>query len=302
MGHRRMKKRFFTLLTAVIFSLCMAVPGLSHGLWVNAHKNNIHPPGHVLTSVGFGHIPPLDDLLTSELGTLVMDTYMLVDPDQGVTDLPKPEPGAKTVDTASPLKITTGSLGACRIGFLPGSHSGTYLVAAKGKDTFFSVWMDQKGEIHRDILSMAQIRNPKKILTSMLYRANAKTYFTIDKWRAPGAMGWDLEIHPVTDLSNVKAGDEVRFKVTFMGKPVSSGMQGMFRMTGISRTSGMADKTFLMSYLQKGECSFIMPVPGQWLMQVRTKKQVSRTPALARFKGQCREVNYNASLTFHVGP
>nr|WP_319392870.1 DUF4198 domain-containing protein [uncultured Desulfobacter sp.] len=58
---------------------------------------------------------------------------------------------------------------------------------------------------------------PKNI-KGMLYRAAAVSYFTVGKWQAPHSLGYDLKIIPLTDLSNIRVGDLVKFKVLFMGK------------------------------------------------------------------------------------
>lgn len=279
-----------------------AVPAMGHGLWVNAHKTDVHSPGHVLTTIGFGHLPPLDDLLQTEYGTLEIETYSLIDPKDGKTDLPKPRVDGAAIETAAGVAVLSGDLGACKMTLSSDSRQGTYLVTAKAKDLFFSVWIDQKGRTRMKPIAMDRIDNPKKIVTSMQYKAYAKSCFTVGKWSAPKRQGDALEIIPISDLSNAKVGDEVEFEVVFMGKPLSAGTEGKFYMSGISRSSGASDRTFLMSYLEEGRCRFRMPAAGQWLMQVSAQRVVADVPELSNLEDKCRTVNYTSSFTFHVSP
>lgn len=295
-----MKKKLIRGLIITGLLMLSANPLFAHGLWVNVFDNEIHPPGLAIASIGFGHIPPIDDFLTSGHGALALEKYELIDPLNKKTQLPKPDLNLKAVKTDSAVDIHQGDLGTNRIHFKSDSPMGTYQIAAKAKDTFYSVWVDKAGEIHRGMISMDQIKNPKKILTSMMYKTNSKAYFTRGNWKKPSARGYDLEITPLSDLSNVKQGDQVEFFVSFHGKPVTTGPGGMYTMTGISRTSGLKDQTFLMSYIMNGKCSFRMPTPGQWLMHVKINKDANKNKELADVKDKCMEVMYNTSITFHV--
>ena len=291
------------LVTIVLFILMgTALPVMGHGLWVNVHENDIHPPGHVMATIGFGHLPPLDDLLQTEFGTLTLDSYSLVDPKNETTDLPMPRLDGKKFQTKAGMDVLSGDLGACRMSLKDDSLKGTYQVTAKAKPAFFSMWLDQKGRPRMKAIPLDQIDKPKKILTSMQYKTNAKACFAVGDWSAPPRQEDELEIIPISDLSKAKVGDEVEFEVMFLGKPLSAGAEGLFHMTAISRSCGASDRTFLMSYLQNGRCRFRMPAAGQWLMQVKAERVVADVPELAVLKGKCLTVNYTSSFTFHVVP
>jgi uncharacterized GH25 family protein len=296
-----MRKTVFGVFVFLIF-MWVALPAMGHGLWVNAHKNDVHPPGHVLTTIGFGHLTPLDDLLTTEYGTLDLESYLLIDPKNEKTDLPKPRLDGSTIHTAAGVDVLSGDLGACKMTLNSDSRQGTYQVTAKTKEVFFSMWFDQKGRMRMKPIPMDQIDKPKKILKSMQYKTNAKACFAVGDWSVPPRQGDALEIIPTSDLSNVKVGDEVEFEVVFMDKPLSASPEGLFHMTGISRSFGASDRTFLMSYLQEGRCRFRMPAAGQWLMQVKAERVVADVPELAALKSKCQTVNYTSSFTFHVHP
>jgi uncharacterized GH25 family protein len=296
-----MQKTFLT--TIILFTfMWAAAPAMGHGLWVNVHKTEIHSPGHVLTTIGFGHLSPIDDLLQMEYGTLEIETYLLIDPNGGKTALPKPRVDGAAIETAAGVAVLSGDLGACKMILSSDSLQGTYLVAAKAKDIFFSIWIDQKGQTHMKPIAMDRIDNPKKILTSMQYKTYAKSCFSVGKWSTTKRQGDALEIIPVSDLSNAKVGDEVEFEVVFMDKPFSAGTEGKFYMTGISRSSGASDRTFLMSYLEEGRCRFRMPAAGQWLMQVSAERAVAEVPELYDLKSKCKTVSYTSSFTFDVNP
>ncbi|WP_449246269.1 DUF4198 domain-containing protein [Desulfarculus baarsii] len=295
-------KKAFSCSIAALIALCLAGPAMSHGLWVNAYHNNIHAPGHVLACIGFGHLAPLDDLLTTKHGALSLSSYILVDPNNATTELPKPKCDISTIKTKAGVDVITGELGVCKMALKKESLEGTYQVAAAGKDAFFSMWIGADGKSVSGMIPMDEIENPRKILMSMQYKSNAKTSFAVGKWTGPSKLGYDLEITPVSDLSRVKVGDVVEFEVTFMGKPLSSGVDGMFSLIGISGSFGASDKTFLMSYLENGRCAFRMPAAGQWLMQARMQEDVARRADLSALKGKCMTIHYASSYTFHVQP
>lgn len=296
-----MKKTNSFLLTLLLI-FWLTAPAMGHGLWINIHKSDIHPPGHVMSTIGFGHLPPNDDLLQTEYGSLEIESYSLIDPENKKTELPSPRLDGSKIPTAAGINILTGDLGACRMGLSPESLQGTYQVTAKAKDLLFSMWIDQKGRKRMKPVGMDQIDNPKTILVSMLYKANAKSSFTVGDWGEPSPLAYDLEIVPVSDLSGVNVGDEVEFEVTLMGKPLSAGPGGLFHMTAINRSFGGPDKTFLMSYLQNGRCSFRMPAAGQWLMMVKAQKAVADVPGQEALKGKCQMISYTSSFTFEVLP
>ena len=294
--------RRITGLIAFMSILAMAAPAMGHGLWVNVYKNEMYSPGHAIATVGFGHISPLDDLLTSDVGKIEVGTYQLVDPDNNKTDLPIPKSAIKKIPTSAALKITTGELGASKFAFKSDTKPGTYQVNARAKDTFFTVWIDKNGKRRKGTVAIDQIDNPKKIILSLRYLNIAKSCFSVGKWTKPVSQGYPLEITPISDLSNVRPGDLVEFEVTFGGRPLSIGAEGLFQMTGISRSFGGKEKTFIMSYPHDGRCRFTMPTVGQWLMQINVMQKVADRPELADLKGKCLSIYYTSSFTFNVKP
>ena len=50
----------------------------------------------------------------------------------------------------------------------------------------------------------------------------AKSFFTVGQWTDPNPVGHLLEIIPTSDLSKVKAGELVSFKVLYKGKPLKT--------------------------------------------------------------------------------
>ena len=84
-----MKKRFtalFTLTALMAFSTNV----LAHSLWVNLNESFAHPPGHAISSLGWGHVVPMDDFLMSEAGAVTIERYDLVGPDNSKTTMPLP--------------------------------------------------------------------------------------------------------------------------------------------------------------------------------------------------------------------
>ena len=52
-----------------------------------------------------------------------------------------------------------------------------------------------------------EITGAKKILGGLMYKSVGVSYFTVDQWQMPESLGFDLEILPLTDLSNVRTSD-----------------------------------------------------------------------------------------------
>ena len=294
-----MNKKMMALVIA-LGCIVLASPAAAHTLWVNLYQSQAHMSGHAIASIGWGHSIPMDDIARD----LNLKSYSLVDPDLMITELPMPSSDKPPqIKSPSGLTVQSGDIGVRKMVFSKESKPGVYQVALVTKDNFYSVYLDQKGRKRWIMKTMDQVKDAKKVLAGMNYKAYAKAYFKVKQWSEPKPLGHDLEIIPLTDLSKVRTGDKVDFKVTFMGKSLNTNpAQGIEYITAMSNTFGGPDKFTLSSVVFGGKGSFRMPSAGQWVVNVYTRQTVSPDNRLKHLVGKCTMVMYSSSISFNVKP
>ena len=287
--------------TTLLVCLAIASPATAHKLWVNLYKSDAHKPAHAIASIGYGHVLPMDDIAKA----INLESYSLVDPDAKVTPLALPAESKQAPQKikSSQMMITGGDVGARKITIPKESKPGTYQVALVGKDNYYTNFVDQKGRKRWATKSMDQLKDAKKVLGAMFYKCYAKSYFTVEKWSQPKPLGHDLEIMPLTDLSNVRVGDKVNFKITFMGKPLTSNPLKDFEyITATSNTFGGPDKFTLAAIIFGGKGRFRIPTAGQWVVSVWHRQVVAGNPDLKHLAKKCHTVLRSATISFNVKP
>ena len=174
---------------------------IAHTLWINLYESFVHPPGHAIVSLGWGHTVPMDDLLVSKSGSLQLATFDLIDPDLNRTALPMPVLKMEDViKTSGGMTAQCGDLGIRKLSLTDKTKPGTYQVVVTSRDNFFSKYLDKKGKQKWVGKAMDEIKGAQKVLTGLKYKSFAKAYFAVQKWTEPKALGHDLEIIPTTDL------------------------------------------------------------------------------------------------------
>ncbi|MCG8552324.1 MAG: DUF4198 domain-containing protein [Desulfobacterales bacterium] len=294
-----MKKRISMVLIPV-FCFTFAASASAHTLWVNLFDSDAHLPRHVLSTLGYGHTIPLDDLLLD----LTIASYDLYDPELTQTALPLPEAvQAQPITPPNGPKIISGDLAGRKIILDKDCKPGVYQVSAASKENYWTYYIDQKGRKKWAVKPMDQVENARKIIRGMGYHAFAVSYFTVGKWQTPKSLGQELEIIPLTDLSDVRTGDLVKFKVVFMGKELTTDPSvSLEYITAKSDAFGGPDKFTLSALLFEGKGQFRMPGPGNWLVNVYTRQNVSTDNALKHLAKKCTTVLYSSSVTFKVNP
>ena len=286
----------------LVAALLSAAPASAHMFWVNLIEATNHPPGHMMTSLGFGHHLPLDDFLVGKDGTIRIADYELIGPHGKRFSLGKPDATPGTGELLGGLEIVRGDLALRKLELTQETAPGTYQVAATSEPAFFTIYIDDKGKQRMAGKSIDAIKDLKKVLESFRYQTNAKSYFAVKKWTDPAPLGGDLEITPLDDLSDVHVGDLVRFRVTYLGKPVNATSKAIRTMSCTSNTFGGPDKFFLSAYLSDGIAQFRLPTAGQWVADTILHEDVAAAPALADLKGKCTRVFTAASISFTVKP
>lgn len=296
-------KTLTTLFTAFLALCLTASPAAAHSLWVNVHESFTHPPGHVLTSLGWGHEVPMDDFLMSEAGAVNIVRYDLVGPDGSATPMPLPVvKKEKTTASKTGMVITPGDLGLRKIALTEETRPGTYAVTAESKATFFTGYVDAKGKHQMTTKPMDEIKGAKSFDFSTRYKAVATSYIGVKKWTPPVSLGHDLELVPQTDMSKVKAGDVIPFTVMLKGKPVTSDMEAMNFLHMTSNTFGGPDRYMLAAYVLDGKAQIRVPTAGEWVASVIIKKDVRPNNELKHLANKCKSIYYGATVSFNARP
>jgi uncharacterized GH25 family protein len=265
-------KRTSLSVIAGLLLIAFSSQAMAHTLWINLYESFAHPPGHAMVSLGWGHVVPMDDLLVSEAGPLQLATYELVDPDFNRTALPMPVLKMEDVmKTSGGMTAQCGDLGIRKLSLTDKTKPGTYQVVVTSRDNFFTKYLDKKGKQKMVMKPLDEVKGVEKVLFSVKYKSFAKAFITVKEWTDPKPIGHDLELMPMTDLSNVRVGDVVPFQITFMGKPFSCTTKAEY-ITATSNSFGGPDGFFLSAYIMNGKAQFRMPAAGQWVANVYVRQ------------------------------
>jgi len=274
----------------------------AHSLWVNSFESYVHKPGHITVGLGWGHTLPIDDILNSPNGKVVIEKFSITDPKGETTALkiPSGEIAKATKETKS-FDLYDSDVGLQKIALKKDSPKGIYKIEAKSKPTYYSVFIDTKDRQRLKLKPKDELKNVKKVLMSLKYEAFANTYLSLgDKWENPKATNKGLEIIPKTDLSKVKVGDLVEFEVLFYGKPLHASPKGDAYITADSPSFGQSDHFSLFSKIKEGKAQFRVQSAGQWKVECKTKGKITKDGKLKNLYGKA-DILVNAStLTFNV--
>ena len=126
----------------------------------------------------------------------------------------------------------------------------------------------------------------------------AKTYVSVGEWSEPKSVGDALEIIPLSDLSNLKVGDEVKFKILADGKLVEGG-EGSPKLKAYGELFGNDDGYAIVSAINYGVATIKVTAPGRWIVATNTIKLVGKDNA-PNLIGKALSAGYEASVTFLV--
>jgi uncharacterized GH25 family protein len=286
----------------VIGTLFLSTHLSAHSLWINSFESFVHKPGHTTVGLGWGHVTPIDDILNSPNGKIIVEKFIITSPDETTIKLRIPsnkvqEPTQKNKN----FDIYAADIGLQKIALKEGSQKGVYKIEAQSKPTFYTQYINTKGQTRLKLTSKDKINDIKKVLMSVKFQAFATSYLTLGKaWEQPKELGKGLELIPLTDLSHVRVGDLVRFKVLFYGKPLNVSAKSMDYISASSNTFGQNDGFALMSYVKDGIAQFRVQSAGQWIVTCNHKDTVNKEGKLKNLFGKVNYVFNSASLTFNV--
>jgi len=284
-----------------IITILIATNLSAHHFWVNSFESFEHKPGHTMVGLGWGHGVPVDDILNSPNGKVIVEKFSITNPKGEVTNLRIPssklqDPTQKT----SSYDIYNADIGLQKIALKKDTPKGTYLIEANSKATYYTRYIDTKDRQRLKLTSKDKIKDIKKVLMSVKYQVFAKSYLTLGKWQEQKPLNNDLEIVPLNDLSNVKVGDLVEFKVLFKGKPLNITAQSPETLGAFSDSFGQKDGFFLASYLINGKGQFKIQSKGQWIVHCYHTEHVTKDGILKDLYTKVDQVIQGATLTFNV--
>lgn len=304
-----MNKRFVAIVAITILALLFMNQSVhAHSFYVSITKSMAHPPGHITVNLGWGHVLPMDDFLTGDK----LATYEIYDPDFRRMEFPF-DPGAnKGVENSKGKEypdfpggtMLQGDAYCRQVLFKDDSPQGTYQVAASMNKTQITGYIDKKGKKQWNRKTLDQIKDAKEIMESTVYQAFAKAFTTVGKWTQPKALGHDLELIPLTDLSQVHAGDMVSFKVLLKGqslKPKFGDYKPWPTINAERELYGAETATYsLQGYVDNGEAGIRLPASGRWIVTLNLFKPVTKKDGPKELIGKCLSVGYKTSVTFEV--
>ncbi len=97
-------------ITALAAVSILASQSFAHSLWVNTHKSFTHPPGHMLTSLGWGHVVPMDQITDAESITFSTQYKAFAKSYVGIKEWTDPKPARFDLEIAQMV----GALGSER--------------------------------------------------------------------------------------------------------------------------------------------------------------------------------------------
>ncbi|WP_321415453.1 DUF4198 domain-containing protein [uncultured Desulfobacter sp.] len=292
-------KRFS--LISVIILIFMISNASAHSLWINCFESHVHKPGHAMVSLGWGHLLPLDDILNSARETIAIERFELFDPAMNKSALRLPiSEVAKPLESTINVDIVAADLATQKISLKENSAPGVYQLGTATVPAFYTQYIDKKGRKRLKMKACDEIEDIGTVLVSVKYQAFSKSFMTLKVWKEPQALGHSLEIIPRTDLSNLHVGDLVVVDVLVNGKPLSSSAKRKEYLTAASTIFGQADKFALFSKIQAGKAQFRVQSPGQWIISLSHKEDVTQDGALKDLYGKTNQVYNAASLTFSV--
>ncbi len=290
----------------IVFSMFLCTPAVAHHFFVNITESMAHHPGSVVVNIGWGHGLPMDDFLPGNM----LQSYSFFDPSLKKINFPFDPNANKGAEGKTGKEfpnfpggtMLSGDTYSRKMFFKKNAPQGTYQVAAVLKKTQFAVWIDKKNRKKWGHTYLNEIENTNNVQLCLNFQSFAKSFVTVGKWTEPKPLGHDLELIPLTDLSQVRVDDEVVFKVLLLGKPVQQNPNGLPDLKAYGQHYGMDGAYGLRGAIFGGKAKVRVTTPGRWLVIVNVRKPVNKENGPKELVGKALTAGYNASVTFLVRP
>jgi len=291
------------LIKNITLATLLSLSSLSaHSLWVNSFESFAHKPGHATVGLGWGHTMPIDDILNSPNGKVIVEEFSITDPKGKKTALRIPSSETATAQKeTSNFDLFDADIGLQKIALKKDSLEGVYKIHAKSKSTYYTVYKDTKDRQRLKLKPINELKNVKKVLSSVKYETFATSYLTLgDKWEDPKATNKGLEIIPKTDLSNLKVGDMVKFEVLSYGKPLSASPKAPIFILAHSPSFGQGEGFSLFSRVKNGKAQFRVQSVGQWNVGCMNTNKITKDGKHKDLYGKAKLLVNYSTLTFNV--
>ncbi len=236
---------------------------LAHGLWLNSFEANSHGTKLVTVGLGTGHNPTIEDSISDRMD---FKSFDLLTPKGKLIALAKPSKGLKEIYKSDELNIVPSNLAMQKISLKKQAKEGTYSVALATQTKTFIKYIDKNDKTQFTIKAKDEIRNLKEIISTNKNTIYAKTYFVNKSWSEPKAVGHELELIPINDISKLYVGDTITFKVLYKGKALKSGYV-------IAKNALNKEDNALFANVRKGEAKFVLTNFGQWMFTINNKQE-----------------------------
>lgn len=256
-----------------IFALNSLYP---QGLWINTFSTLNNKKSNIKVSLGLGKT-----LLKSSNGKLIVDNFTITSPTGNKTTV-------KILEKNKPIDISNKI-----------NTQGVYSIDAHTKSIFYTKYIDNNNKQQLKLKTKDEIKNIKKIISSIKFETYTKSYLTIGEWDTIKAQNKGLEIIPKTNLSGLKMGDIVNVNVLFNGKPLTI-TPGSIEYITINSTSFSKNNDFsLFSYIINGKAQFKILSNGQYIINCYHKENITNNNLKYLYE-KVNQVYYGTTLSFNV--
>jgi len=120
----------YKLIKNITLATFLSLSSLSaHQFWINSFESFTHKPGHATVSLGWGHTLPIDDILNSPNGKVIVQDFTITTPNGKKIDLDFPK--SKNVDpskVSEDFDIFKSEIGLQKIALKKDSQKGVYKI------------------------------------------------------------------------------------------------------------------------------------------------------------------------------
>ncbi len=275
----RLKK---LLLVAWLLLLVTCGTTFAHTFFMQSTRYRLDKPGKARMFVGWGHLLPLSDPMSSEkLARL---------------EVARPDGSRQQI----PIKEEV-SFHSYEVRYeIPGCH----LLYGETNPGYYTVYVDQDDKVHHHVGPMDEITDAKRITFSVRCWQFAKAVVIVggEKSETEGEhicparkpLGAKFELGPRVCPRKVAVGDRFSFDVLFDGRPVP-GDDARFSATYLGYSTAADDFLYKNRQIADGSGSFDVSRAGVWYVEAEYK--VPSPPELAT---KCKHLLYHATLVFEV--
>jgi uncharacterized GH25 family protein len=173
---------------------------------------------------------------------------------------------------------------------------GTWVLAAETNPGYYTIYIDKKGrERHTIKPKSAVLDRAREIKTSLYSKQYTKTYVACGKPSPtfPARIGLPLELVPVKDITQLKAGEMLELRIFLNGKPYSG--QGTWDATYNGYSTESEDNAYSKTTVSGDTFRIPIPLPGRWFVRYSIKIDAQDSE-----QEQFSQLKHTATLVFQI--